>query len=181
MKIVKGCLILLAIVVLLLVAGGAYLYVNREEIGQSLSESFGSDSFPEFARPDIALAENADVIAQLDDAAAQSTSFFQFAAAVEALDLPPRVIYVGAETESNGADDFGTFDDKETEILKRLDWTSRSARTFNNVGVATLGTGDGETTAVIIQRSGPWDYMKNFTIYIKHSPAAPSPSPAATN
>jgi hypothetical protein len=178
MKFVKGCLILLAVVFLLLFAGGAYLYINREEIGQSLSESFGSESLPEFARPETALTENADVIAQLDEAAAQSTSFFQFAAAVEALELPREVIYVGAEIESDEADDIGNFDDKETEILKRLEWNTHSIRIVDNVGLATLGTDDGETTAVVIQRTGPWDYLKNFTVYIKHAPATPPPSPA---
>ncbi len=172
MKVLKGCLVTLAVLLLLLFAGGAYLYINRDEIGSRLSKSFGSESFPEYARPETALADNADVIAALDAAAVESKTFFQFAAAVEALDLPPKVIYVGAEV---GDDDNNSTNDKETEIIKRRDWSGHSSRSVNNVGLAKLRTGDGETTAVIIRRTGPWDYMQNFRIYVEHTPTPAEP------
>ncbi len=168
MKIVKGCLIVLAVLFLLLAAGATYVYVNRDKILNSVTDAIS----------ETALADNAVVINQLDKAANLATTFPEFAAAVEALDLPPNIIYVAATDNATtlAPDDL---DDGRTPIIKRVDWTGRTYKVFNGIGAASLETERGPIPAIIIERTGDWNYMVDYVVYLEQS-TTDSATPVAT-
>ncbi len=167
MKFFKGCLIVLAIIAVLLLAGGAFIYVNRDKIVNSVTDAIS----------DAALADNAQVIEQIDQAAAQATTFPEFVTAVKALDLPSDIIYLAAESEASTAA-AADLDEGRTIILQRVEWTDRTFKVFNGIGAAALSTEKGEIAAIILERTGPWDYMKDYVVYIEQTtPTDPTPTP----
>ncbi|NOQ13871.1 MAG: hypothetical protein GQ583_05225, partial [Methyloprofundus sp.] len=64
---------------------------------------------------------------ELDNAAKEATTFFKFAATIEAIQLPEEVIYIGIVK-----------DKERIDVIKNLTWNGHSLRTMNRYGAGTL-------------------------------------------
>lgn len=154
----RGCLIVAGALLLVLAGGAALFWSEREAIFDWASESF---ELPAYAERDAVFSRHAELIAALDRAAERSESFFQFAAAVERAELGPEVLYVGIEKG-----------DEEEAIVKRFDWSGHRFVVSGETGYGTLHGGDATKTVVVIDRSGSWDYMDAYRVYVERPEAA---------
>jgi hypothetical protein len=112
---------------------------------------------PEHGKKEYIDQHYGDLLRSIDAAANNATSLFSFGAAVEVLNLPEEVLYVGIIK-----------DKEKTDIIKRFDWNSRSVLTINNYGSGKLGSGRVKKEIMIYENTGPWDYMDKFVVYIEY-------------
>ncbi|MGC1480851.1 MAG: hypothetical protein WA771_10130, partial [Chthoniobacterales bacterium] len=115
----KGCLITFGVFLLLALAAGTYAFINRDELTVQINDWAKTQSVARATE----LAKYEDITTPIDEAAANSTTFFQFAATVEQLDLPPELLSVEADVDGD-----------DTEILRRIEWNGRSSFTSNGFG-----------------------------------------------
>ena len=150
----KGCLIVI-VAIITLIAGGSFLvWLNRDAITTGLTQAFEQ---PEHGKKDYIDKHYGGLLRAMDAAATDSTSLFSFGAAIEALNLPDEVLYIGIQQGEN-----------TTDIIKRFDWSGKSTLTVHNYGSGTLSSGDIKNEIMIYENGGPWDYMDKFVVYIEH-------------
>ncbi len=98
-----------------------------------------------------------DLFKELDAAADNADSKFTFGAAVEKMDLPEEVVYIGVNQG-----------DSTTDVIKTGDWTSHSYKVINGYGAGTV-SGDGRTMQLMIRaRNGSWDYMDGYVVHLEY-------------
>ena len=111
-KIILFVVLLFVIVVL---AGGYYIWSNKDTIVSDLKDTIETkleDVFklPEYGKKEYIRSRYGDILDQINNAADNSNSHFKFGATIEELKLPPEFVYVGFIK-----------DKKETDIIKRFD------------------------------------------------------------
>ena len=150
----KGCLIVI-VAIIALIAGGSFLvWLNRDAITTGITQAFEQ---PEYGKKEYIDKHYGDLLRSMDAVATDSSSLFSFGAAIEALNLPDEVLYVGIHQGQN-----------TTDIIKRFDWSGKSTFTVHNYGSGTLSSGDIKKEIMIYENDGPWDYMDKFVVYIEY-------------
>lgn len=151
----KGCLISIAIIFILVVGGGLFVWINRDTIVPGVQKIF---EVPSYGKKEYIDGRYGDLLRSLDSAAKNGFSVMTFGAAVEKMTLPPEVLYVGIV---KGED--------KTDVIKRFDWNGSGAMMIAGYGAGTLSRGGVTRKIMIYENSGPWKYMDKFVVYIEYS------------
>lgn len=159
----KGCLIAVAILLVLVVAGGGLvIWFNKDaittglkDVAEGLAELF---ELPDYGKQEYIDQEYGDLLRTLDAAAEKGSSIMTFGAAVEGITLPEEVLYVGI---TKGED--------VTDVIKRFEWSGHSKTIMFGYGAGSLRTTDMSKDIMIYENAGPWNYMDNFIVYIEYS------------
>jgi hypothetical protein len=136
-------------VIIALMAGGSFI---------GITHAFEQ---PEHGKKEYIDKHYGDLLRSLDAVAVSASSLFSFGAAIEELNLPEEVLYVGIIK-----------DKEKTDIIKRFNWNSRSVLAINNYGFGKLGSGGVKKEIMIYENDGPWDYMDKFVVYIEYKGSA---------
>ena len=168
---IKGCLIAAAVAFAVFVGAGAYLWAQRDAIVQGFQDAV---QLPDHGKPEYIKPRHGRLFATIDAAAQQATSKFEFAAAVEKLELPEEVVYLGFKAGS------GT-----TDIVKRKEWNGHNTLVWNNYGAGSLKVNGDNIEIMINENPGPWNYMDGYVVYLEHkgdkTPEQPASRPTAKN
>lgn len=162
----KGCLIAVAILLVLVAGGGLVIWFNKdaittgledvaEDVAEGLVELLKS---PDHGKQEYIDQEYGDLLSTLDAAAEKGSSIMTFGAAVEGITLPEEVLYVGI---GKGED--------ITDVIKRFEWNGHSTTIMSGYGAGSLSTTDESKDILIYENEGPWNYMDKFIVYIEYS------------
>lgn len=154
----KGCLIAIAVVFVLVVGGGVLVWMNKDVIVTGVKEKFKQ---PDYGKKEYIVKHYGKLLRSIDGAAHNATSIMTFGAAVEGLNLPEEVLYVGI---NKGKD--------KTPIIKRFEWSGISTLIMFGYGSGTLHKSGVRKNIIIYSNEGPWDYMDSFDVYIEYTGAA---------
>jgi hypothetical protein len=159
----KGCLIAAAFAVALAVGTGVYLWTKKDAIVTGIQEVF---EVPPHGTSEHIEPLYGDLFKELDAVADKTDSRFTFGAAVEKMELPKEVVYIGIKQGNS-----------TTDVIKTTDWNSHTFKTVNGYGAGSVSAG-GETIQLMIRdRSGSWDYMDGYVVYLEYKEAEPAESP----
>lgn len=150
----KGCLIVIVAIIALIAGGSFVVWLNRDAITTGITQAFEQ---PEYGKKEYIDQHYSDLLRAMDAAATNTSSLFSFGAAIEALNLPEDVLYVGIHQGQN-----------TTDIIKRFNWNGKSTFTVHNYGSGSLSSGDIKKEIIIYENDGPWDYMDKFVVYIEY-------------
>lgn len=124
----KGCLIAVAVVFILVLGTGLLIWSKKDDIITGVSNAM---ELPDYGKQEYIDANYGEVIRSLDTAAMDATSVFSFGAAVEAMSLPPEVLYIGINQG-----------EEKTEVIKRFEWNGSNFLTMGAYGAGTLSKND---------------------------------------
>lgn len=158
----KVILLIFLLFVIVALAGGYYIWSNKDTIVSDLKDTIETkldDVFklPEYGKKEYIRSRYGDILDQINNAADNSNSHFKFGATIEELKLPPEFVYVGFIK-----------DKKETDIIKRFKWNRSSTITNGEYGAGYL-EGDKTINIMIYDRKVDWTYMDNFIVYIEYT------------
>jgi len=163
----KGCLIAAAFAAALIVGTGVYLWTKRDAIVTGIQEAF---EVPPHGTQEHIEPLYGDLFKKLDAAADNADSRFAFGAAVENMELPEEVVYIGI--------DHG---DSTMDVIKTGEWTSHSYKVINGYGAGTVSA-DGKTMQLMIRnRAGSWDYMDGYAVHLEYKGDESTESPASSS
>lgn len=161
----KGCLIAIAILLVLLAGGSLLIWSNKdtikgelEELAEELAESI---DLPDYGKQEYIEKKYGSVLRALDEAAVNGSSIMTFGAAVEGLALPEEILYVGI----NKGEDV-------TDVIKRFEWSGHKKITMSGYGAGSLSSVNVNKEIIIYENEGPWNYMDSFIVYIEYTGGA---------
>jgi len=150
----KGCLIGVAVLIVLVMAGALLVWNQRDTIITGLENVF---DMPEYGKEEYILPLYGEQLQSILAAANNADSLFQFGAAIETMGLPEEVIYVGIEQG-----------EETTDIIKKFDWSGHSLLSSGVYGAGSLSQGNTNKEIMTYTQEGDWRYMDKFTVYIEH-------------
>ena len=160
----NGCLIAVAIVFVLVVGGGLFIWINRDTIftviSTGINEALELPKFelPEYGKQEYIDQEYGELLRTLDATAENGSSIMTFGAPIEGMTLPEEVLYIGI---NKGED--------KTDVIKKFDWSGFSKRTVGGYGAGTLKKAGVSKDIIIYENEGPWNYMDSFVVYIEYT------------
>lgn len=155
---IKGCLIAAGVAFAVLVGTGAFIWTKRDAIVKGIQEAV---QLPAHGKPDYIKPRHGALFEQIDELAKSANSQFEFAAAVEKLELPEAVVYIGFKAGT------GT-----TDIVKRKQWDGHNTLVWNHYGAGSLNVAGKQIEIMIYENPGPWDYMDGYLVYLEYQPDA---------
>ena len=158
----KVILLIFLLFVIVVLAGGFYIWSNKDTIVSDLKDTIETkldDVFklPEYGKKEYIRSRYGQLLQALDEAAANSKSVFKFGASVEEMKLPEEVVYIGI-----------TKGEEKTDIIKRFNWSGHSFTTKNKYGAGTL-KGARTINIMSYENTGPYNYMDSFIVYIEYT------------
>ena len=150
----KGCLIGVAVFIVLVMGGALLVWNQRDTILIGLENTF---EIPEYGKEEYIQPLYGDQLQSILAAANNADSLFQFGAAIETMNLPVEVIYVGIEQG-----------EETTDIIKKFDWNSHSLVSSGVYGAGTLNQGETSKEIMTYTQAGDWSYMDKIMVYIEH-------------
>jgi len=162
----KGCLIAVAIVFVLVVGGGLFIWINRDTITTGLTEAF---ELPDYGKQEYIDQEYGELLRTLDATAGNASSIMTFGAAIEGMTLPEEVLYIGISKEEDKTD-IGINKGKEKiDVIKKFDSSNIYTLILYGYGAGTLSKAGVSTDIMIYENVGPWNYMDKFIVYIEYT------------
>ncbi len=130
----KGCIIATIIIACVFVFFGGILGL----IGLGIYR--GVKNIPPYANREVVYKDYAEFLAAIDQAKQESTSQLDLAARLEKIEMPPELLFMGLQTENDSVSDVSI------EIVKNIDWSSKSTMIINGAGYGKL---DGNEILII--------------------------------
>ena len=94
----KGCLTVIAVFIALIAGASVLVWMNRDVITTGITQAFEQ---PEYGKQDYIDKHYGDLLRSMDAAATSASSLFSFGAAIEEMNLPDEVLYVGIHQGQN--------------------------------------------------------------------------------
>ena len=150
----KGCLIGIAIFIVLVMGSAVLIWSQRDTIMAGLENAF---EIPDYGREEYIKPRYGDHLQSILAAANNAGSLFQFGAAIETMNLPEEIIYVGIKQGEEAID-----------IIKKYDWNGRSLISSGDYGAGTLSRGQQEWPVMTYSKEGGWPFMEQFHVFIEY-------------
>lgn len=171
-KVLNGCLLALLFLSFLVVGSCLLIYKNRDSLLDSAAQGMqnavqGIENLvdvPYYGREEYIRLKQGAFIEQIDALATTNSSLFSFAAAVEKMQKPDDLLFVGI-----------THNDETVDVIKVSQWSNHSSIIMNGFGSGKVYIDGKEVVFMIYQNSGPWNYMEQFKVYFRHDVGQPVP------
>ena len=118
--------------------------------------------FPEYAKREVVYEQNKKLLKSIDKCVEENDSVLAFAAALEKIEQPPNLLYLGLEIKKN-AKNSPFAQGEEVDIIKNYDWRFRSSTIINGAGYGTMD----EKKIIVIEYEIDKFEVDNCVIYLE--------------